>query len=278
MWSVNAQMSSVAKSLELLDYFSTVRPEIGLSHLSRLARRDKATTYRHLQALEVTGFVEQNPQSKQYRLGPTVLQLAQTREITVPRKSGAEAALSTLAEITGETSHVSVLSGKTLYALTSCASPKHSTRVIIDIASFPLHATASGLCALAFGPSELEVAAMADLKAFTPKTITTPGDLTRAVETIRKTGFGQSDFGFEEDVQSLAAPLFDQTGLFAGAVAVACVATRFSPELEARIRGALAVASRDISRNWGGKVPDAIEVVWAETLAQSPDRSPDHES
>ncbi|WP_405108304.1 helix-turn-helix domain-containing protein [Phaeobacter sp. BS52] len=121
-------MSSATKTLALLSHFSADRPEIGLSQLCRIAGRDKATTYRHLQALETAGFVEQNPTTKHYRLGPAVLQLAQVREATVPRKLGAQLPLSQLADVTGETAHVSVVSGSTLYALASCriASSRHT--------------------------------------------------------------------------------------------------------------------------------------------------------
>lgn len=262
-------MSSAAKTLELLGFFSATRPEIGLSQLCRLAGRDKATTHRHLQDLESAGYVEQNPQTKQYRLGPIVLQLAQTREITVPRKSGAEPALSKLADATGETAHVTVLSGTTAYPIASCESPKHSTRAIIDIKTFPLHATASGLCALAFGPSELTTVACGSLQIFTPTTIQTPDELAIAVQSVRDTGFGRTNRSFELEICSVSAPIFDQTGLFAGAVSVASVATRFTPTLEHCIQQNLIVASREITRNWGGTVPEEIEAVWATSLSQS---------
>jgi len=65
-----------------------------------MAKRDKATTYRHLQALEETGLIEQNPMTKRYRLGPAILQLAQTREATVPRKLGVQVPLFELANAT----------------------------------------------------------------------------------------------------------------------------------------------------------------------------------
>ena len=262
-------MSSAAKTLELLGFFSATRPEIGLSQLCRLAGRDKATTHRHLQDLESAGYVEQNPQTKQYRLGPIVLQLAQTREITVPRKSGAEPALSKLADATGETAHVTVLSGTTAYPIASCESPKHSTRAIIDIKTFPLHATASGLCALAFGPSELTAVACGNLQIFTPTTIQTPDELALAIQSVRDTGFGRTNRSFEREICSVSAPIFDQTGLFAGAVSVASVATRFTPTLEHCIQQNLIVASREITRNWGGTVPEEIEAVWATSLSQS---------
>lgn len=262
-------MSSAAKTLELLSYFSKARPEIGLSHLCRLAKRDKATTYRHLQALEGSGFIEQNSTTKQYRLGPALLQLAQTRESTVPRKAGVDAPLAALAEATGETSHVSVLSGLTLYPLVSCESPKHSTRAIIDIRTFALHATASGLCALAFGPAELMHVAQENMQVFTSNTAKTSQDLEHHIHATREAGFGRSNRSFEDEIHGISAPVFDQTGHFAGAVSVASVATRFTPELEQIIQQNLITASREITRNWGGHIPNFIEALWAKPLSSS---------
>lgn len=259
-------MSSATKTLKLLTYFTAARPEIGLSQLCRLAKRDKATTHRHLQALEETGFVEQNRLNKHYRLGPVVLHLAQIREQTVPRKLAAETALSSLANATGETAHVSVLSGSTVYPLAYAESSTHSTRAIIDLQTFPLHATASGLCALAFGPPELFDVAIANMQVFTPMTLSTIDDLKHSVHAIKQTGFARSNGGFESDVRGLATPIFDHTGLFAGAVSVASVATRFSTDLQHRIQQHLITASRDISRNWGGTIPDDIESLWANAL------------
>ena len=265
-WKGPLDLSSAAKTLELLAYFSTTRPEIGLSQLCKLAKRDKATTYRHLQALEETGFVEQSPMTKQYRLGPAILQLAQTREATVPRKAGVEAPLFDLADAAGETSHVTVLSGTTVYELMSCDSPKHGTRAIIDIQTFPLHATASGLCALAFGPEMLMDVALNELQHFTDTTATTSQDLDAIIEAIRNTGFGRADRSFEDEVQGLSAPIFDQTGHFAGAISVASVAARFTPDLERIIKTQLVIAARQISKNWGGTVPAHIETIWAKHL------------
>lgn len=263
-------MSSAAKTLELLSHFSDLTPEVGLSKLCRLAGRDKATTYRHLQALEEAGFVEQNSATKAYRLGPALLQLAQLRERTVPRKAGVEQALQALAEATGETVHVTVLSGTTLYALHQVESIKHSTRVMIDVQTFPFHATASGLCALAFGPDDLMRVAVENLTRFTDETVTTAAALSSEVETARARGFSLCSGGFEEDVHSISAPLFDQSATFAGTVTVACVATRITDALTEAIHQHLALASRNITHNWGGTVPPTIEAAWAKTLIHMP--------
>ncbi len=262
-------MSSAAKALGLLSYFSTTRPEIGLSQLCRIAKRDKATTYRHLQALENAGFVEQNPLTKQYRLGPAVMHLAQVREATVPREEGARSVLASLADATGETAHATVLSGETLYGLCECESPHHAIRAVIDMNTFPLHATASGLCTLAFGPADLLDVAVRNLKPFTPTTPADEDSLATLVENIRLTGIGRADGSYATETFGLSAPIYDHTGHFAGAVAVASVAARFTKELEKTISSELVIAAREITRNWGGTIPPHVEAAWARSVQHS---------
>ncbi|MGY3439712.1 MULTISPECIES: IclR family transcriptional regulator [unclassified Marinovum] len=268
------KMSSASKALQLLSLFSTARPEIGLSEMCKLAKRDKATTYRHLQVLEDAGFVEQNSATRQYRLGPALLQLGRMREATVPRETGARTAVNTLADKTGETAHVSVLSGTTLFALMSCESPKHSTRAIIDVPTFPLHATASGFCTLAFGPPELFDAACENLERYTDKTPTTPAILRTIIDNACETGFGRSDGRFESEIHSLAAPVFDQSGEPCGAVSVASVASRTTPDLERIVKTELITASRDITKSWGGVIPAAIEQAWSSAIASQQGSEP----
>ncbi|MFT6676696.1 MAG: DNA-binding IclR family transcriptional regulator [Sulfitobacter sp.] len=267
-------MSVVTKAIELLGYFSAQTPEIGLSQLCRRAGRDKATTYRYLSNLEAAGFVEQNPLTKAYRIGPAVLPLAQLREATVPRRAGAQAALRDLAEATGETSHVAVLSGHALHALVDHEPTVHSTRAVIDLRILPLHATASGSCALAFGPAHLMEAAHRDLTQFTPQTNTTQSALEAAVALTRASGFGNSDRSLETDIHGIAAPVFDQTGLFAGTVAVASVASRLTPQSAQDIRRHLMRASKEITRNWGGEIPAWIDALWQASVQETSSKEP----
>lgn len=262
-------MSVVAKAIELLSHFSVQSPELGLSQLCRLAGRDKATTYRHLTALVSLGFVEQTPTTKAYRMGPAVLHLAEVREATVPRRDGAIGPLRTLADQTGETVHVSILSGPVLHTLTFCESTHHSTRAVIDLQTLPLHATASGICVTTFGPAALRKAALAKMTRYTNQTPTDIQTLEAAIATAAASGFGESNRGYEDDIHSFAAPVFDRTGDIAGAVAVASVASRVTPASADTIRYTLAQAARDITQNWGGRVPEAIQALWDATLHPS---------
>ena len=248
-------MSTVEKAYALLGFFSEEKPELGLSELRRLSGRDKATTYRYLEALERVGLLEQAPVTRTYRIGPAVLRLARLRERTMPRLSVVEALLPELADATGETVHASHLEGDRLVTLANRESSAHSTRVVIDIAELPLHATASGLVVLAYGPDRLREAAESRLEKFTPRTPSDPRSLNAAIAEARDTGIGRSIGAFEEDVHSLSVPLFDAAEQAAGAVAVAALASRMTPELERKIEAELIRIGRSITARWGGQIP-----------------------
>ena len=76
--------STVAKALTLLEYFSEIEPELGLSDLARRSRLDKATVHRMLSVMADAGLVEQRHDTKLYRLGAGVLRLARIREKAFP--------------------------------------------------------------------------------------------------------------------------------------------------------------------------------------------------
>ena len=256
-------MSTVERAMQLLNYFENGRREIGLSEFRMLAGRDKATTYRHLCALESVGMIEQNLETRRYRIGPAVLRLARLREDSMPRLSGLRAALQTLSKATQETAHGSMLEGTVLRSMGYQEASEHSTRVIINIDVLPLHATASGLAVLAFSGPDLRKAALEDVAQFTAYTPASEAALDDALSLARATGFAVSDQGFELGVHGIAAPLFDESTKVAGAIAVAVPVGRMTAELGNRIRHELSSAARDVTKSWGGTLPDALLAAWS---------------
>ena len=83
-------MKTVDKAMTLLRQFSLDRLEIGLNDLSRMTGEDKAVTRRLLLSLAKHGFVEQDPDTRKYFLGPGFLALARLREATVPMVRAAQ--------------------------------------------------------------------------------------------------------------------------------------------------------------------------------------------
>lgn len=260
-------MSTITRAIELMGHFTAQSPEIGLSEMCRLSGRDKATCYRHLTALESVGLLEQNPANQKYRIGTAVLRWAAQREIAMPRRQILKTVLPQLAEATGETAHCSIVEGDRLCALMHQDSMRHSTRVVMNQTVLPFHATASGLAVLAFSAEPLVAKTLRTLDRYTPATVTDLDKIKAALGQIRADGIAVSVQAFDVGVHSLAAPLFDDTGRVAGAVAVAAMATRMTAALDATIRTALIAAAETITESWGGTLPAPLATTWAQTAA-----------
>ncbi len=250
-------MQTVDKAMKLLDFFTPAEPEIGLSDLSRLAGYDKAATRRFLVALQKHAFIEQNPANRKYRLGAAFLHFAQVREATLPLSSVVLPLLDALTEKTGETSHAShysaTASGGALITIGVRESTR-ATRVHMDPSeALPLHATASGLATLAFGPEgRIGEAIAAGLAPHTKHTITSAAKLRKTVAEIRQTGYAIAGQSFEDEVTGIAMPFFDGAGLAVGALAVATPSSRMTAKLQDLIVGALHRAVTAATRGIGG--------------------------
>ncbi len=257
-------MGTITKALSLLNYFSVSRPEIGLSEFRKLCKQDKATIYRHLTELQENGFVEQDPVSKNYRMGPAVLRLANVRERSFPARRAVAPIVEELASEVGELVHVSLLQGDMLSPLFCADFTKHGTAVNFDEAEMlPLHATSSGYAVLAFAdPAFVDRYLMEPLRRYTPLTITDPGKLRQVIATTQKNGYAECDQGFETEVYSLAAPIFDRNVRVIGTVAVALPISRLTAEFQSKTQEALKHGCRRLSAAIGGDVPAALERAW----------------
>ncbi|MCW1934754.1 IclR family transcriptional regulator [Pararhodobacter zhoushanensis] len=249
-------MRTVEKALKLLDFFTDKVVEIGLSDLARLSGIDKATVLRMLNDMAESGLVEQNPESKRWRLGAGVLRLARLREATQPVNRVLMPILERLAEQTGETAHVSLVSGRDL-ANIGVVESNRANRVHIEPGlTLPLHATASGLAFTAFTRPERRERVLA--RKLTPITGTTPitrEALAGLVTLAQQRGYSCADQTYEAEVHGLAVPLFGPDGFSCGALAVAIPTSRVTDAYQRGILAALAPAAREATLGLGGRIP-----------------------
>ncbi|MDZ4094587.1 MAG: IclR family transcriptional regulator C-terminal domain-containing protein, partial [Paracoccaceae bacterium] len=210
------------------------------------------------------GFVEQVGPAREYRLGPQVLRLAALREAAVPMREAAMPVLRALTQTLGETVHLSVVVGEKLQMLGFAYSASHAMAVMMEDAdTLPYHATSSGLAVLAFAPDALRERVLSHpLPRLTGQTVTDPATIRARLIEVRAQGFAQSAGGFEADVSSLAAPLFDATGQCCGALALAAPGSRMTPALQAKARREITRAAAQITGFWGGAIPPDIATLW----------------
>ncbi len=259
-------MGTITKALNLLNFFSPGRAEIGLTEFRTLSGQDKATVHRHLIELAANGFLEQNPETRGYRLGPAILRLAAVRERLFPARSIVAPLVEALASELGELVHVSLREGTHMSPLFHHDALIHGTRVYFDEAELlPLHATASGLAMLAFGPEHLLPEVLkSSLSASTEFTITDPGTLEEVVAGVREDGIAFVDQGFEAHVSSFAAPLFADQPEAVGTIAVAAPTMRMTDDLKRKIKSALPRTAHVVTEQLGGVVPVDLRRIWSD--------------
>ena len=228
-----------------------------ISQMTRLTGYNKATALRLLTELVEYGMVEQDSDTKQYRLGSAVLRLAHLRESSFPTRTVARPFMKDCVAHSGECCHLSLLDGYKLSTIAVEEATAHSTRVVIDAAvPLPLHATASGLAVTTFGSAAVQDWVRTTTHdPFTPETIVDPAQLEMIWDQTRKVGLAESPNGFEAEVHGIAAPLFDAKGVAVGAIAIATPSVRMSEDLRQRIYATLRTNSENITRAWGGRIP-----------------------
>jgi len=248
--------STVLKALSLLEHFSELEPELGLSELARRSGIDKSAVHRMLGAMAESGLVEQQADTKLYRIGAGVLRLARVRETAFPISAFVQPVLVALSEETGETAHASLISGASLGNIGTAESKRGNRVSLIAGEVLPFHSTASGFSVMAFGDESLMKKALSRQRAGkTPFTLTEAEDIRAKVETVRANGYSESDQTNEVDVHGLAAPVFDRTGQACGAVSVATPSHRVTEEGRKKTIGAVLRAARKITDGLGGRVP-----------------------
>ncbi|MGH6663748.1 MAG: IclR family transcriptional regulator, partial [Pseudolabrys sp.] len=155
--------------------------------------------------------------------------------------------LEDLSRETGESAHFSVRMGDAVVVLARTSGPgafQLSDRVGVVR---PAHCTALGKIMLAaLAPDEFELfLARAELKALTPKSITSAELLRREIAEVRRAGIAFDDGEFDPELRCVALPVRDFSGQIIGAIGISGPVWRLSMEaLHQRARKVAAAADR----------------------------------
>jgi len=102
---------SLARGLAILSTFHSDRPLIGVSELSRGLELSRSTVHRYVATLAKLGYLQQDPDSKRYRLGPKVLDLGFSALNSMDLLEVSAPHLRRLSDETQRTVNVAILDG-----------------------------------------------------------------------------------------------------------------------------------------------------------------------
>lgn len=241
-------MGTVIKALSLLDHFDVETPEFGLAEMTRVSGFDKATTRRLLVALTAKGVLEQDPQTRRYKLGATLVRLAHIREALFPMVKIARPIADALSRDSGETVHISEIAGDVLSSVYVCESDQ-AIRVSVALGMrLPFSCTASGIAFLSAAPEAfLDAVLKRPLPRRTANSPRSAAQLSKRIEEARKRGYALNDQAFDEGVVSAAAPILDANNAPVGAISVTSPAARANAAALKRHGAAVRDAAQRIS-------------------------------
>lgn len=220
-------LRSVRRALAVLRAFETPAHTRGVSELSRELRLSKSTVHLLAKALEREGFLERDPATRRYQLGPAVFRLAAAAQPDL--RLVAREPLHSLYSDTSFAAYLAILvSGRAV--VVERAAPTLSFLAALDVGTpLPLHSSALGKVLLAWMPAGEQEPALEELKrsgfpSLTPSTIKSLSELRRELLRVRETGTAWDREESLPGVVCLAAPVRGPSGEVTAAVSVAAPA------------------------------------------------------
>jgi IclR family KDG regulon transcriptional repressor len=242
---------SIVRAINFLKAFIPYNQPIGTNEFSERFNLNKSTVCRILQVLRDNELLYQDQDTKKYYLGPLAAEMGiavskslQTHLITI-----AQPFLDELSITTGEGIALEVLSGKS--SILAYQMPTRKTlRVSVKLGErLPCHVTSGAKIIMAFSEPEF-VDKLLDkkLEPFTPNTITNPEILREYLIEYRRQGVAFDHGELDEDVYTIAAPIFNyEKRPVAAAVVVAPAKRMMDEEIKSKIITSVKETARLIS-------------------------------
>jgi IclR family pca regulon transcriptional regulator len=249
---------SLQRGLAILSSFQSGRPLLGVSELGRDVGLSRSTTHRYVATLVALGYLQQDPASRKYRLGPRVLDLGFSAINSMELREVAGPHLRELSDETGYTVNMAILDDLDIVYVDRCRSSQAGQREIdlnLHIGSrLPAYCTSLGKVLLAFLPGD-ERAGRLDRIGFArrgPNTITSRQALVTELERVREQGYAVNNEELAYGLRSIAAPVLSHGGAAAGAINLAVHSSMVSSaDLGARFGPVLMRTAADISARLG---------------------------
>ena len=248
-------IESLAKGLAILEAFQPDAPTLTLSELARRTDMSMGSAQRITHTLTTLGYLDKDPHTRAYRVGPRVLRLARSYMQSVDLQRASQLPMQQLAREVGETVNVSVRSGMDIVYVLRI--PGQDSIVLPNLwvgSNLPLHFTSMGCAMVAHLPEDERETVV---RRITFPFATNAREVTEAgfrdeLQRIRERGYAVNDRDLRPDLRSIAAPIFNHEGHAVAALGVAVSAQRYDLDaLQDRLVDPLTRAAASVSHNLG---------------------------
>ena len=218
------KITSIEKTLAILLTFAPHNHEMGTVEISQKLGFHKATVSRILLTLMKSAFLEQNPQTRKFRLGASILSLgsAARHSLKTNMVQIAKPHIDELRDRLRETIVLEALSGKNTFMAYIAEGPRR-VRIAGTLGDrLPIYAAAGAKAILAFSlPEVVENLLDQEMPRLTPNTITDPRIFKRQLKLIRHQGFSYDNEEIDIGISAVGAPIFNHEDKPVAALVVA---------------------------------------------------------
>lgn len=244
------ELKTIEKALQVFKCFAQENSALGTTELSRKLDINKATMSRVLKTLKKHDFLEQDPNTMRYRLGPAMARMARAvnRNMNGEVVTASKPFVDKLRDLVGEAIHLEVLSGNNIYLAYAAATPNPiSLSIEVGDRVMP-HAHAGAKAIVAFSkPEEIERWLTRDFFPFTENTVTDPDELRKIYDEIRRTGIAYDWEEYLYEIYAVGVPVFNHENNPVAAVLIVVPSYRMERKWDSRFIEALKETANKIS-------------------------------
>lgn len=225
-------IATVERAADVLTLFARTRTrDLGVTDIANQLKLSKAVVHRILMSLRGKNFIDFNPETRRYRLGPAAVALGLNYLNQIDVRAIAHPELQALSAATQESATLSIRTGTFARVYIDQVKPDREIAMSVAIGiPYALHSGASSKAFLAYiPPHEMEAFLKQALRKVTPATVTDPKVLREQIAQVRKDGYAASIGERESGAAAIAAPVFDHNGRVAAVISLSGPTDRFRP-------------------------------------------------
>jgi IclR family transcriptional regulator, KDG regulon repressor len=230
-FDLSQSVRAVERALDILLCFTREEPTRSLTQIAEAIHMSKTTVHRLLATLENKRFITRDKTNGLYRLGFRFIEMASLVLQDVELHRWAHPYLQRLSEEYGETVDLSILDGSHVIYLEVIESRQRVKLAAAVGQRLPAFYTASGKALLAYLPDEqAEKIIRENLADSSDQSHASIPELLIELRAIAERGYAISEQEYEDQINAVAAPIFDSENHPIASIAIVGPSFRLSKE------------------------------------------------
>lgn len=245
-------IQSVARAMDILEHFNR-KKDMGISEISECMGLSKSTVYGLVNTLVSYGYLEQNCETKKYKLGMKLFEMGCTVEKRMDLRNEARPFCEKISKRYGQTVHLAThYEGEVVY-IDKFDMPDFLITYSQVGKRAPMSCTGVGKAMLAYLPWEYaqKYILSKEFSIKTPKSIKDEAMLAQNLETVRQRGYAMDDEEIEIGLKCVAAPIFNYKKQPVAAISLSGMANRMTDDVLVDMAHDVIECAADISYQLG---------------------------